>query len=235
MRAALSDFNDSLDSIRSLANHIATETGAALADPNVLRRHEVQQCACVVLLTGYFESFIKEAVKALIAEICRRSLPFVSLPDRIRRTHIEGGGRVLLSVAKEARRQTGSRTVFAHTTPEDVILRLDSTRANPGGGYDILWEAFASTNANPGPGVVADLLRDLDVQNVWPAIAAAAGAIEAQLTSRLADLIVVRNACAHAGKVSPIPDPSKIVDYVGALAQIAEGIVLVLENRLSGY
>jgi|SRR5579884_680521 len=235
MRSALNDFKISLQAVTALATHILSETGAALADPNVLQRHEIQQCACPVLLTGYFESFLKDVVKAFVSALSNRGLPFASLPDRIKQVHFEGGGRVLLSLAKTLKRSASGSTLFPHTTPEDVVFRLDSARANPSGGYDILWEAFANTSANPGPDVVAGLLRDLNVQAPWPTIAAAAAENESTLTSRLGDLIVVRNACAHTGKMSPVPSPSKIIDYSDTLSKIAEGIVVVLEGELAKY
>lgn len=233
MRAALADLQISLGGIRDLVQNILAETGLALTDPHVLRRHEIQQCACPVLLSGYFESFLKDVIKAFVGSVASRGRPFATLPERMRRVNFEAGGRVLTSVAKDTRRPYA---LFPHTTAEDVIVRLDSPRQNPLSGYTLIWEAFTDTQANPGPEVVSDLLRDLDVQAVWPAIAAKAGESESTLLARLNDLIVVRNACAHTGTMSPSPPgASRVLDYVDAIEKAASGIVLVLEDELKKY
>lgn len=236
MRAALANLNSSLGNVRDLINEIVANTGAALANPQVRIRHETQQCGSVVLMTGYFEAFLKDVVRAFIDQLCQSTTDFSGLPDVIQNTHYEVGGRVLTEVSR-ARRNSGF-TPLGTMPREDVAERLYSPAFSvTAKSYVILWEAFADTRSNPNPGVVAEIAKGLGMKNVWPTIAAKSGSghSDSTLSSRLQNLIVVRNSCAHTGTVAPIPTTADILNHLQNLEWIAAGLVQALEDELTNY
>jgi hypothetical protein len=234
MRHALADFDLSLQRVRALADHISANTGAALAEPALREIHETQQCGALVLLTGYFEAFIKNLVQRFVEGLSRSGLEFGELPEAIRHQHFEGGGIVLTKASQAARK--GRSTPFGNATREDIVARLHSPSA--AGPYQILWEAFADTQANPAPHVVKEIAENLDVRNFWPVVAQKASNSSrawsvSSLTEMLNDLIAKRNECAHTGKVFPVPTAGEIIDFSEMLAAIGTGFVAALEDRLA--
>jgi len=236
MQQALADFETSLDRIRALVKHVVANTGAALSDPAIRGLHETQQCGAVVLLTGYFEAFLKDLVRMFIDGLSRSGVTFGALPDSIRNGHFEGGGRVLTKASEAARK--GRTTPFGNPTREDIVARLHSAMSPPG-SYQILWEAFADTEANPGPEVVKGMAERLGLKNFWPTVSNKSGDpsrwAATALSSKLDDLISKRNECAHTGKVSPVPTASEILDYVDMLAALAKGFVGALDDQLKSH
>jgi hypothetical protein len=236
MRQALADFGSSLNRIRALANSIVAGTGAALADPAVLDLHETQQCGAIVLLTGYFEAFLKDLVRRFIEDVAASGVAFAGLPDAIRDCHFEGGGRVLTKASESARK--GRPTPFGNATREDIVARLHSA-SSATGSYQIVWEAFADTEANPGPGVVKGIAKNLGLKNFWPTVASKSGDparwSDTALTSKLNDLIAKRNECAHTGKVSPIPTAADVLDFADMLETLGNGFVSALEDELATH
>ncbi|WP_437782366.1 HEPN domain-containing protein [Sorangium sp. So ce1097] len=236
MRQALADFGTSLNRIRALANGIVAATGAALANTATRELHETQQCGAVVLMTGYFEAFLKDLVRRFIEDLSLSGLAFSGLPEAIRNRHFEGGGKVLTKASEFARK--GKPTPFGNATREDIVARLHSA-SNAGAPYQIVWEAFADTHANPGPDVVQEIAQWLGLKKVWPTISTRSGDparwSDGALTAKLADLIAKRNACAHTGTVSPIPTASDILDFADMLQALGTGLVAALEAELAIY
>lgn len=232
MRHALANFDSSLNRVRALANHIVANTGAALADASVRELHETQQCGAMVLLTGYFEAFLKDSVRRFIEALSNSGRPFATLPECIRNGHFEGGGRVLTKASEAGRR--GRATPFGSASREDIVARLHSTSSS--GPYQILWEGFADTEANPGPDVVKGIARELGVTNFWPTVSSKSGDpmrwSGTTLNTMLADLLAKRNECAHTGRVSPVPTGSDLLDYADMLHALGTGFVTALEDQL---
>ncbi|RYZ17904.1 MAG: hypothetical protein EOO70_00570 [Myxococcaceae bacterium] len=236
MRQALADFGTSLNRIRALANSILAATGSALADPMIRELHETQQCGAVVLMTGYFEAFLKDMVRRFIEDLSVSGVTFAGLPEDIRNRHFEGGGNVLTKASEFARK--GKAAPFGSATREDLVARLHSA-SNAAGSYQIVWEAFADTQANPGPLVVKEIAHNLGVKKFWPTVSTHSGNparwSDSALTTKLADLIVKRNACAHTGTVSPIPTASDILDFTDMLEALGTGFVTALEVELVAH
>lgn len=236
MRVALVNLYSSLGNVRDLINEIVANTSRALANPRVRVRHETQQCGSIVLMTGYFEAFLKDVVRAFISDLCQANTDFTGLPDVIQNIHFEVGGRVLTEVSR-ARRSSGF-TPLGIVPREDVAERLYSPAFNDSAkSYAIVWEAFADTKSNPNPGVVAEIAKNLGMKNVWPTIAAKSGSghSDSTLSTALQNLIVLRNSCAHTGTVSPIPTAADILDHLQNLEWIASGLVYALEDELNNY
>jgi hypothetical protein len=155
------------------------------------------------------------------------------LPEEIRNCHFEGGGRVLTEASKAGRK--GKSTSFGNASREDIVARLHSTSSGVG-SYQILWEAFADTEANPSPDVVKSIGKNLGLANFWPTLSRKTGDqarwSDTALTSQLTDLIAKRNECAHTGKVAPIPSASEILNFADMLKALGTGFTSALEDKL---
>ncbi|WP_349736562.1 MAE_28990/MAE_18760 family HEPN-like nuclease [Pseudomonas jessenii] len=237
MRQTLNEFYSSLNRIRALANHILQNTGQALANASVRELHETQQCGSIVLLTGYFEAFLKDLVKAYMRDLCATGVAFLSLPQSIQNKHYEGGGKILTKASEAGRK--GLTTSFGSATREDIVSRLNSSSLSPNAGFQIVWEAFADTGANPRADVVKTIGKDLGLVDFWRAISNNSGSqatwSDTAITTKLDDLISKRNSCAHTGIVTPIPTASDILDFADMLTAVGEGFVKSLEAQLSNY
>jgi hypothetical protein len=236
MRRALQDFESSLRRIRTLADHVASDTDAILRNSGVRELHETQLCGSVVLLVGYFEAFLKELVRRFIHGLSSSGIPFQSLPDTIRNSHFEGGGRVLTKASQAIRK--GRPTPFGTISCEDIVERLHSASsgASP---YEILWEAFADTQASPGAEVVKAIAQNLGVKQFWPSVSRQSGAsrrwTETTLPLKLDELIAKRNEVAHTGTSPTVPTTQEVVDFAEMLAALSVGLVAVLEAQLKTH
>lgn len=234
MRSAINDLETSLNRIEALVNHIVANTGAALANSTIRELHETQQCGAVVLLTGYFEVFLKDMVKIFIVTLSASGVAFNSLPDQIRNRHYEGGGEVLKKASSSAR-GTG-RALYGAATRENIATRLSSVSSSSGTPYEIVWEAFVDTDGNPGPEVVKAIATGVGLTDLWRLISNHripdprwSGDT---LKSTLSTLIAKRNECAHTGRVLPVPTATEIYDFIGMLRVLALVLVELMELHL---
>lgn len=230
MRTALADFRTSLDRIRALSDNLARDTGKALADSEIRTLHETLQCGAVVLLSGYLEAFLKDVVRAFARELPRAGIPFSCLPDLVQERHYEGGGR-LLSPPELKRAQLR----FGVITRVDVVSRLCSAGAGLP-AYELIWEAFADTKANPDPDSVKDIGKNLGISEFWPTISRNSGDrarwSETALTLTLRDLVDKRNEAAHTGTVRVMPTAGDLIVYVEMLSAFGVGLVSTFEAEL---
>jgi len=90
------------------------------------------------------------------------------------------------------------------TESADVVRRLASAGV-PQPPYELLWEAFADTKANPGPDTIGDFLRNFGVQKPLPTLATAMNVQREYLVIRLRSFMEIRNECAHTGSSSKVP------------------------------
>lgn len=225
LRVARDDFGESLGRIEALANVLF---GTTSLDPEILRLNETQQSGCTVLLTGFFEEFLKNSVKAFISAIPRTGLDFEKLPKKIKETHYEAGGKVLAEVARREAKKMPQ--LFSGSNVSGVISRLYSP-TNSGNEYYILWEAFADTKQSPNASNVADLLQRLTLSNIWPSIEGRCG--DAGVSKVLQDLIDKRNECAHTGRIGSVPTPPEVLSYIDALRKISDAVVDMLDDKLN--
>jgi hypothetical protein len=228
MQEALLNLKTSVQRVRDIASDIDNNASAALANLAILARHQTTQCAVTVILSGFLESFMKEVAEGMISEICARNIPFQNLPDRIRVTHFLAGGYFLHQKAKDEQKARA----FAMTESADVVRRLASAGV-PQPPYELLWEAFADTKANPGPDTIGDFLRNFGVQKPLPTLATAMNVSENTLVIRLRSFMEIRNECAHTGSSSKVPTTSDIQDYCDLVEQTASGTEIVLQAVLA--
>lgn len=228
MQNALPNLKTSLDKVRAIADDIDARALDALKDPTNQARHETTLCAATVILSGFLESFLREVAEEMIAEMCDRAVPFEQLPPKVRVTHYWEGSLHIREMARQER----SADPLVLAKAEDAARRL----ASVGSGqmpYEILWEAFAQTQANPGPGELSDYLKRFHIEKPLPTLAAAMNVSENNLTINLRSFIEIRNECAHTGSAKNIPTTSAVRDYCQLLEDLATGIIAVFENVLA--
>ena len=199
-----------------------------------------ERAALAVLLSGALERFLREVVEEYIEHVCATVQRFDDLPEVMRRHHYKGGADQLCEAVRLETRRAAGRTPVPYSAALEVCRKLASSGAEK---YALVWEAFADTQANPGPDTVKDILRRLDVRKPWETLEARipsdphpglrkGGALGNKLNADLRELLSARNRCAHGMAETAAPAYSSIEDYLVSLEAIADGIVGALEQRL---
>jgi hypothetical protein len=232
MRTALVNFLGSLDRVRDITVEIDSNLSKALSDKRLQQRHETIECASTVILSGYFESFLTDAAEAFIRELCSRSIPFDNLPLKIRATHFADGADFLAKRAKRESAKLRRDTSIHRLIDSEAIARRIASVAL-GSPYELVWEAFAETRANPGPDTLKQFLSRFDIEGGWKSLSARVGLSEATLEASLSSFILIRNECAHSGTATKIPTPPDIRDYCDLLQKVASEITSILEAHLA--
>jgi hypothetical protein len=228
MQKALPNLNSSLNRVRDIAVDIDAHAPEALKDPAIQARHETTLCAATVILSGFLESFLRDLAEEIITDICNRSVPFDSLPAKLRITHFWEGALWLREIA----RQEKSEKPVILTKAVDVARRLASA-TNLQTPYELIWEAFAETRANPGPQEIGDFLRRFEVVDPLPTLAAAMNTTQNTLVISLESFMQVRHECAHTGSAKIMPTTTSVQAYCDLIEQLGTGIVAVFQNTLS--
>jgi hypothetical protein len=228
MQKAFPNLKASLDTVRAISDDINARAQEALKDPAIQARHETTLCAATVILSGFLESFLREVAEEVINDICNRGLPFDSLPSKLRVAHYSDGALYLQKMARQEKKE--SPVVLAEAA--DVARRLASVGA-PQLPYEILWEAFADTQANPGPDQVSAFLKRFHIEKPLPTLADAMGILENNLLLRLTSFMSIRNECAHTGSARNAPTTSDVLGYCDLIEEIGKGIVAVFQDTLA--
>lgn len=224
MRNALARLIESINEILDVANDM--DARLLTSDAAARRRDEILRCACTVILSGFFETFLKESAERFIHNICSRKIPFSQLPPKTQMRHFVQGGAILGQKAKG-----DSRVSWISASHLDIVSRLSSPAASS--TYSLVWEAYATTEGNPGPDVIDRLLEHLGVDNRQPRLNAALSGNYPTVKLQLKSFIEIRNECAHTGTAANAPTTGNLRDYCDLLQRISTAIVDVLELRLS--
>jgi len=221
MQSALNDFKGDLARITGVADWL--DTPDAL-DPKLSASTTAIRCGSVVLLSGYLETFLHDCLRAFIRDVNNLSKPIEKLPEKMHFVHFEKGARFLIGVAAAERREA-----VVPVKSIDLATRLSSTKLNV--GYELAWEAFTRTQANPGPDVVKEMLKDVAIEDPWERLRLAASANAGDLQLSLTSLIAMRNECAHSGSTQSPPTASDLRQHCQNLEVLGLAIVTVLEAQ----
>jgi hypothetical protein len=227
MQTAFPNLKASVDTVRAISNEIDAHVQEALKNPAIQARHETTLCAATVILSGFLESFLREMAEEVISDICGRGVPFDSLPSKIRVAHYSEGALYLQKMARQEKKE--NPLILAQAA--DVARRLASVGA-PQLPYEILWEAFADTQANPGPEQVGAFLKRFHIERPLPTLAGAMGVLENNLLLRLTSFIEIRNECAHTGSARNVPTTNDLLGYCDLVEEIGKGILVVFQGIL---
>jgi hypothetical protein len=227
MQKAFPNLKASLDKVRAISDEIDARVQDALKDPAIQARHETTLCAATVILSGFLESFLRELAEEVITDICNRAVPFDNLPSKIRVAHYWDGALYLREMARQERAE--DPVVLAKAS--DAARRLASV-GSPQLPYEILWEAFAETQANPGPDQISTFLKRFHIDEPLPTLAVAMGTTQNNLSIRLRSFMEIRNECAHTGSASKVPTTSEVRGFCDLIEQLGKGMVDVFQNTL---
>ena len=178
---------------------------------------------CVVLLCSYFESFIKDVVKAFIRDVNGLGRKFDDLPVKMRYAHFERGGQHLKRASQDDRRNGNTALC------DDLSRRIYSV--TQGANYTLVWEAFADTKSNPRPEAISEILGLFEIKHPWKAIGGKTGGKDEILKTFLSTFIEMRNVCAHTGSNAQPPSSQEIREDIDNILLIGQAIVDVLEER----
>jgi competence ComEA-like helix-hairpin-helix protein len=98
--------------------------------------------------------------------------------------------------------------------------------------YNLLWEAYATTQGNPGPNVIEDILNHLGIDKCSTQLNSALSGHYSTDKLALQSYIDIRNECAHTGSAINVPSTSDIREFCSSIYRIASAVVSVLEVRL---
>ena len=228
MQKALANLKSSLGRVRDIAVDIDANAQQALKDPAIQARHETTLCAATVILSGFLESFLRDLAEEVITDICNRALPFNTLPAKVRITHYWEGALQLREIARQEKSE--NPVLLAETL--DIAKRIASvgTVQPP---YELIWEAFAETRANPGPEQIGDYLRRFEIADPLPSLAAAMKTTQNTLVISLESFMKVRHECAHTGSAKIMPTTTDVQGYCDLIEQLGTGIVAVFQDMLA--
>ena len=226
MQSALDALEESLDSVRFITFDIDANATAALGDAVILARHNAVQGAVTVIISGFLESFLKGVAESFATMVCGHGVAFTSLPAKLQSSHYVYGGSVLSNKASGK-----PKFQWVTASPADLARRLESVQSTT--PYEIVWEAFADTQANPNVEVVTAFLSRFGVQSGWDKLEVKAGVSKQSMQTQLESLLAVRNECAHTGKATVVPSPSQIRAYCDGISVLSAAIVKVLTDHLA--
>lgn len=221
--AATDNINESLDVVCQVAKTLLQPVAL---QPSSLPVTNAVSCATVVLLSGYFESFLKDITREFIELINVMNKPISVIPYEMRAKHFLNGGYALIWAAKQDKKAAQT------AKSEDLARRLASL--NKVNGYELAWESFADTQSNPGPEVVSEILSGLQVAKAWTEINSLVTE-HGQLNTFLTSFIAMRNVCAHTGRHSNPPTGQILLDYSGTFRALAECIDFLLWRQLEEF
>src|ERR1700733_11172135 len=215
MQDALAQFRADLALVRRSAEWIANTLPS---DAISLSIGSAAYSGFTVLLCGYFESFVKASMKAFVLNVNGSNKPFPDLPEAFRLQHFRGGSKRIQDGVGKAK--TSNDLTVLH----DLSRRLASVSAQP---FEVVWEAFTETHANPNSDTVKELAKKLGVEDLWTKLHAKATAGHGDLRLFLDTFIAIRNECAHTGTPSAPPVYSDVISYIESLEVLATALVAV--------
>lgn len=225
MSQALTNFRASLTKVRDIIDDIDSNAALALRDSKARERYETTRCAVMVILSGFFESFLRTAAEEFVGEMCSRAVPFDVLPDRVRLAHfMEGAGVLMRQASKEKKDNPMVRS-------EELVRRLASVSSGP--PYELIWEAFADTKSNPKPEVVREFLNRFGLEDSGKKLADKTGISQGSSDTILSSFLQLRNECAHTGSAVSVPTTTEITGYCDFFEKLAKGIDNVLIDHLN--
>jgi hypothetical protein len=209
-----------------MLDDIDAEASAALRDNAVLKKHEAIQSAAVMLLSGYIESFLRDAAENFFEELGDTALFYTDLSPDMQLAHYLNGAQTLAQIVDREKRDKPLSLTETVSAVKALIYPISNNSPK------LFWKAFAQTRSNPGPEVIKDFLRNFDIKDPLTHLGTKSGYSANHIESQLRTLIKLRNECAHTGSLKSVPSPGTIRDYINFLRKICYGIAKLLTERL---
>ena len=207
--------------------------------PNLDKWKLYEHCAVLTRLYAIYENFVKELISTWLVSLPKLVENYSDLDDRIKNTHREGVGRILLEFKKD-------RFKNQNLTENKVIRGLFHGTKGENKNYELLLQAFLLNDQNLRKDVLEKLFADAGISKAWrwvinhkkiknviEEIRGYSNACETELN----ELITYRNEAAH-GVVDEIFLTEKLlnlVDFTKCLCQVLAELVAyeIFEKQIS--
>ncbi len=119
-----------------------------------------EHCAVVTRLYAIYEDFVKNLISTWLRYLPKLVENYLDLDERIRSTHREGVGRILLELKKD-------RFQNQYLNENQVIIGLFNGTKGKNKNYKLLQQAFLLHNQNLRKDVLEKLFADAGISNAW--------------------------------------------------------------------
>lgn len=192
-------------------------------------------CTVMTRLYAIYEHFIEELIGDYLLEISKL-FTYAELPDKIKNTHREGVGRLLVEMKKNR---------FQHLSTAQVIRGLfygvteDSQISNPVNSYELFPEAFLLHDQNLRGDILNSLFANIGITDVWNWIKknrdikkfVADEVSNTPPDTVLNELISYRNEAAH-GFVETILNSKDLLKYGDFLEILCQALAELLTYQI---
>ncbi|WP_147466164.1 MAE_28990/MAE_18760 family HEPN-like nuclease [Pseudomonas syringae] len=219
---ATDEFSSSLDTVETVAQSLSSP---AALKPSQLTSTNAVSCSIIVLLSGYFESYLKDIIKEYIESINNLNKPLTTIPLSMQLKHYSGGAEALIWASKT------DKKLKSTSISQDLTRRLGSLDKSR---YYLAWESFANTKSNPGTDTISTLLSGLEIDKGWGLINdlnKSHGRLDMFLTS----FMEMRNVCAHTGRHQTPPSGADLINYIEKFRALGECIDMTMGVRLAYF
>lgn len=219
---ATDEFSSSLDTVETVAQSLSSP---AALKPSQLTSTNAVSCSIIVLLSGYFESYLKDIIKEYIESINNLNKPLAAIPLSMQLKHYSGGAEALIWASKT------DKKLKSTSISQDLTRRLGSLDKSR---YYLAWESFANTKSNPGTDTISTLLSGLEIDKGWGLINdlnKSHGRLDMFLTS----FMEMRNVCAHTGRHQTPPSGADLINYIEKFRALGECIDMTMGVRLAYF
>lgn len=177
-------------------------------------------------VSGRFEFFVRDIVVAVADSLSAAATTYADLPEKLRVELRE----LTLIIA-----QNPARYGYKDDQAENLLISL---AANLEGkqGISLQSEVLAVTESNMHPGMLADIMKRVGIQAVWPEVGKQArlkahletrvdGECTKEAQSRLSAIMRDRNSFAHPTSSTEFPDVEQVRTTCGFLRALSEVLV----------
>lgn len=191
----------------------------------------------LLYLVGRFEYHVRTIVEIAAEDIAAECGEFSDLPPRLKKELITRTAEVV---------QSPRRFGFDDIQVEGFILTLADGLKASSAIPSINSECLSSTDANMRPEVLADLMKRIGMDNVWPDVGKQAktklyfkitvdtdAATEAK--NRLTSIMEARNRIAHPTSATTFMGPDEVLEATAFLQMLSEVLVDILQVYVVGF
>lgn len=129
MDGALARLKEALRGVESIIDDMEPDAKFTLTNQVLRRRLELTSGATTVLLSGFFEEFLKDLAKAASRDFGACGQPFASMAKKTRDAHFGQGGYILMSVQRALSKPGAVRHKWGTASADDVARRMLSPAA----------------------------------------------------------------------------------------------------------
>lgn len=155
---AIIETNDRLSKIVANENDHQEIVELIKGFPNEKEWRLYEHCAVVTRLYAIYENFVEKLISAWLQNLPQLVENYLKLDERIKNTHQEGIGRLLLELRKDR---------FKDFSINQVIRGLFYGTTNDNKNYELLPEAFLLHDQNLRKDILEKLFADAGISNTW--------------------------------------------------------------------